>query len=212
MNNLQITNDIMRRHKGIPLLDSIQILPSVRDKAIFIETGLWSPCTHKLLHELNKQGIVIDFRYPLNVLQAIKDGYILFQSLDKSNQEKVIQMIGTVERIPYTMKNFVARNLLWEIQYMQLVNQTKIFRGFDEIEEGAIERGNELHPTLHWSKVDVVKYMQEKNIELTGNEFHSQGFNEDKIKDMIEEAIANSKRTDDIWKIRENLKSWGYLE
>ena len=213
MSNVAITNGIMRQHPdAVPLLDSIQILPAVKDKAIFIDTGLWNACTHTLLHELHRKGVTIDFRYSDNTLKAVESGYVIFKTLSDENKREVLKVLGEVEKIPYTMKNYVARHLLWEIPYLQVIRETRIFRGFDSGDETVIERGREIHPTVHWSKTDVVKFMQDRGISLTGDEFKSVGFNDDRIEDMVREAIEKRHIEKEFEQTKNNLKAWGYLD
>jgi len=216
MNLIQLTHKTLQinNNAGTPLLDSIFIIPILEHKkeAIFIDHGLWSDETHQLLHWLYQGGLKLRFYYNENALSAIQDGFIIYDKLDDSNMKEVDRIIGRVSKIPYTMHNYVARHLLWEIPYMKTYPEILI-RGIDgsEFPYEREVRGRERYYTLFWSKDDIIKYCEDKNIPWKDT-FILKSYNNDKIKDMISEAIANNKYQEDYEMIKQNLKSWGYME
>ncbi|MEM3862421.1 MAG: hypothetical protein QW203_08085 [Thermoplasmatales archaeon] len=213
VNLLRDLRNDLRKYKGAVLLDSVYAIPIALEagKATFIDHGLWNTGTHNLLHELFNHGISIDFRYNVNALTSIENGYIRFDLLSDENKSEVIKLLGEIDRIPYSMDNWVTRHLLWEIPYSELKASVEyVFRGMNYENEANHMRGKEIYPCLQWNKDDLNQYLAELNIKLEGDEFSYTTVKVD-LKNMISETLAKKKKLDEFEKVKENLKSWGYM-
>ncbi len=210
---LREMRESLRHNNAVVLMDSIYSLPMAMEKkeAYFIDHGLWSMETHQILHKIYLNGVKIAFMYNTDVLMAIKDGHIDVSKLTEYNKNEIIKLIGNADTLPYSMDNWVVRHLLWELPFMELKNKYNIFRGINYEREVFQRRGREIYPCLHWSKEDVLEYMNNYDIKISGHEFEVVHVDVDN-KAFISSVLAKNKMEDDFNRVKESLKAWGYID
>jgi phosphoadenosine phosphosulfate reductase len=141
---------------------------------VFIDTGLFPPETHQLLHDTFRKGnFAVKFYRNDDVLKAIHDSRIHRDEIQGDQRVNYDRMTNQ-PTVPFTLSNFAAKALLYDAPLESVMRDYDVvFRGDRKNRRQEnyylqfVARGGKalvVHPLLHWTEEDVWRYIIANNI------------------------------------------------